>query len=85
MKVCNVVFIGCIKNEELPSYYQACDLFLFASKTETQGIVILESMAAGTPVLALRATGVSDIVEDGINGYNLSENMDIFADIPKQG
>ena len=52
----------------IADYHQACDLFLFSSKSETQGIVLLEAMAAFLPVIAISATGVSDVVENGRNG-----------------
>lgn len=64
-----VFLTGEVPNEEIKEYCLACDLFLFPSRSETQGIVLLESMAAGTPVLALRATGTDDIVINGVNGY----------------
>lgn len=64
-----IYFAGCVQNEEVKNYCRASDLFLFSSLSETQGIVLLEAMAAGTPVLALRATGVSDIVVNGVNGF----------------
>ena len=68
----NAIFTGCINHEELPNYYRACDSFLFASRSETQGIVLLEAMAVGLPVVAVEASGVNDVVKDGFNGY-LSE------------
>lgn len=64
-----IVFAGSIPNQEIKNYCRAGDMFLFASESETQGIVLLEAMAAGTPVLAVRATGTEDIVTDGVNGY----------------
>lgn len=64
-----IVFVGQIPNEMVKNYCHASDLFLFSSRSETQGIVLLESMAAGTPVLALKATGTEDIVINGQNGY----------------
>lgn len=77
----NVVhFIGKVKNEEITPYFQAADAFLFASKTETQGIVILEAFAGGTPVYALKATGVSDLVQSGYNGYLTEENLDTYVE-----
>lgn len=64
-----ICFAGRVPNEEIKNYCRASDLFLFSSQSETQGIVLLEAMAAGTPVLAVQATGVSDIVVNGINGF----------------
>lgn len=75
-----VFFAGRVKNEALAPYYQAADAFLFASKTETQGIVILEAFAGGTPVYALRATGVSDLVTEGVNGRLTEEKLSDYAD-----
>lgn len=65
----NVAFCGLISHEELTNYYHASDVFLFASQSETQGIVLLEAMAAGLPVIAIKASGVTDVVTDGKNGY----------------
>ena len=69
----NVTFVGSVPNQEVKDYLFAGDAFLFSSKSETQGIVILEAMAAGLPVVALDATGVRDIVKDGENGYLIQE------------
>ncbi|MBI2264638.1 MAG: glycosyltransferase family 4 protein [Armatimonadetes bacterium] len=60
-----VVFTGYVGREEIPHYYAASYLFWFSSLTETQGLVLLEALAAGSPVVAVRATGVSEMgVED---------------------
>lgn len=75
-----VVFAGSIPNEEITPYFAAADAFLFASKTETQGIVILEAFAGGTPVWAVDASGVRDIVQDGVNGRLLAENTEEYAE-----
>ncbi len=64
-----IVFTGKVPNGEIKNYCHASDLFLFPSLSETQGIVLLESMAAGTPVLALRGSGTQDVVVNGENGY----------------
>ncbi len=63
-----VVFTGVLEREELADAYAAMDVFVFASKSETQGLVLIEAMAAGTPVIALDAPGAREVVEDGING-----------------
>lgn len=75
----SVVFAGNVPNCEVKNYCAAADLFLFASTTETQGIVSLEAMAAGTPVLAVYATGTKDIVSDGVNGYMTEESVTVFT------
>lgn len=64
-----ICFVGKVPNEEVKHYCRAADYFLFSSLSETQGIVLLEAMAAGLPVIAVRASGVSDIVVNGENGY----------------
>jgi len=51
--------------------YRAMDVFAFASKSETQGMVVAEAMAAGCPVVALNASGVREVVTDGVNGFLL--------------
>ena len=75
----NVVFTGTIPNERISVYFKAADAFLFASKTETQGIVVLEAFAGGTPVIAVRASGVEDLVDDGTNGILTQEDTEEYA------
>jgi glycosyltransferase involved in cell wall biosynthesis len=62
-------FVGYLQGEELASAFASSDVFLFPSRTETLGLVLLEAMAAGCPVVAARSGGIPDIVTDGINGY----------------
>lgn len=69
-----VVLVGNVDNREIRNYQAAADAFLFTSKSETQGIVVLEAMAASNPVVAVDATGVRDVVRDGINGYLTAED-----------
>ncbi len=68
-----VDFIGRVSFEEMPNHLKAADFFAFASITETQGLVTMEAMAADLPVIAVDATGTSDIVENGKDGI-LTEN-----------
>lgn len=75
----NVLLLGNVENEEIKNYHGAADAFLFTSKSETQGIVILEAMAAGKPVIAVDASGVCDVVVTGENGILTSENALVFA------
>jgi 1,2-diacylglycerol 3-alpha-glucosyltransferase len=74
-----VLFTGFIPRDDLIDYYRAADLFVFASKTETQGLVLMEAMAAGLPAVAVRAMGVTDIVFDGETGVLVPEDESIFA------
>jgi glycosyltransferase involved in cell wall biosynthesis len=74
-------FPGVCEGAELVDAYHATDAFVFASKTETQGVVLVEAMAAGCPVVALDAPGVREVVRDGENGYLLEqEDAGAFAD-----
>ncbi len=65
-------FIGYLSGKELASAYASGDIFLFPSSTETLGLVLLEAMAAGCPVIGANKGGIPDIINDGINGclYN---------------
>ena len=63
-----ITFAGGQPREVLPTYYQAADLFLFASETETQGLVLAEAQACGLPAVAVRAPGVEEVVDDGVTG-----------------
>lgn len=73
-------FAGTLSGVDLISAYRGSDVFIFASTSETQGMVVLEAMAAGLPVVAVDAPGVRDVVRDGVNGFLLPENdLDGFA------
>jgi glycosyltransferase involved in cell wall biosynthesis len=62
-------FVGYLQGLELASAFASADAFVFPSRTETLGLVLLEAMAAGCPVVAARSGGIPDIVEDGVNGF----------------
>tara|TARA_Y100001968_G_scaffold321852_1_gene356963 strand:+ start:3045 stop:4181 length:1137 start_codon:yes stop_codon:yes gene_type:complete len=61
-------FIGYLAGEKLASAYASGDIFLFPSSTETLGLVLLEAMAAGCPVIGANKGGIPDIINDEING-----------------
>ena len=68
----------------MKNYLFASDLFLFSSRSETQGIVLAEAMAAGLPAAAVEAYGVNDIVRDKYNGLLCEESVDAFAENMKK-
>ncbi|MEC4815592.1 MAG: glycosyltransferase family 1 protein [Scytonema sp. PMC 1069.18] len=65
----NTYFVGYLAGKELASAFASADAFIFPSRTETLGLVLLEAMASGCPVVAARSGGIPDIVTDGVNGY----------------
>jgi glycosyltransferase involved in cell wall biosynthesis len=77
----SLVMPGKLTGKTLADAYAAMDLFVFSSKSETQGMVLAEAMAAGIPVVALDASGVREVLKDGENGRLLDEGADenLFA------
>ncbi len=65
----NTKFIGYLMGKTLGSAYASSDAFIFPSRTETLGLVLLEAMSAGCPVVAANAGGIPDIVTHGENGF----------------
>lgn len=61
-------FLGILQGQALADCYRAMNMFVFASKSETQGMVLCEAMAAGIPVIAIDAPGVREVVRDLRNG-----------------
>ena len=76
-----LIMPGILRQKELADCYRAMDIFVFASRSETQGLVLMEAMASEVPVIALQASGVDDVVEDGQNGLVLpaDASTDDFA------
>jgi glycosyltransferase involved in cell wall biosynthesis len=77
----NTNFVGYLTGRDLGSAFASADAFIFPSRTETLGLVLLEAMAAGCPVVAARSGGIPDIVTDGINGYLFEPEADIQSAI----
>lgn len=72
-------FIGAIPRSDVDTYYAAADLFVFASVTETQGLVIGEAMQCGVPAVAVYGGGASAGIKDDENGYVLPPDVTAFA------
>jgi glycosyltransferase involved in cell wall biosynthesis len=76
----SVQFIGYLdRAQELPDCYAAADVFVFASRTETQGLVLLEAMAAGLPVVALAEMGTIDILASGRGSISPPAEPTVFG------
>jgi glycosyltransferase involved in cell wall biosynthesis len=63
-----ILFAGGRPHDVLPAWYRAADLFLFASETETQGLVLAEAAACGLPAVAVSAPGCDEVIRDGETG-----------------
>jgi len=69
-----IVYCGKVEQRELPSYYKSADIFALHTLHEGLGIVILEAMSSGLPVVTTKAGGTEDLVENGKNGFLVSKN-----------
>jgi glycosyltransferase involved in cell wall biosynthesis len=75
-----VRFIGYLdRGTDLPDCYAAGDAFVFASRTETQGLVLLEAMAQGTPVVSIAELGTRSILTEDSGAYVVPEQVEPFA------
>lgn len=74
-----VIFPGFVSNETKKDYYAAGDIFVFSSKSETQGMIISEALYMGLPVVAISATGVKDLVTNQVNGLLVNEDEIEFS------
>jgi glycosyltransferase involved in cell wall biosynthesis len=75
----HVTFTGALPFEDVPCHLKAADVFAFASVTETQGLVTIEAMAAGLPIVAVDGSGTRDIVEHGKQGFLVENDADALA------
>jgi glycosyltransferase involved in cell wall biosynthesis len=89
-----VVFCGRVSDEELPAHYALCDLLVLPSVTmgEAFGVVLLEAMACGKPVIASNLPGVRSVVSDAEDGLlvrpedvdDLAEKIEVLLDSPRR-
>ena len=80
----NLHFTGSLKGQDLVDSYHAMDIFAFASKSETQGMVLVEAMAAGVPVVALDAPGARDVITHNKNGWLIDDDPATFVSALRQ-
>lgn len=73
-----VIFTGRIEREKIYNYLKAGELFVCASKTETQGLVLSEAKACGRPAVAIDAAGVSNMVVNGEDGFLVPDDLTAF-------
>src|SRR5208283_56777 len=76
-----VFMSGFLHGEELAGAYASSDVFVMPSRTETLGLVILEAMSSGLPVVAARAGGIPELIEEGVSGYLFDEECQAVAAI----
>ena len=76
----SILFTGNLAPNNVIAHYLAADFFVFASTSETQGMVLVEAMAGGCPVVAVRASGVHDVVKNSYNGFKVAESTKAWAE-----
>lgn len=74
-----VIFTGTLSKEEIAKAYNSAHIFVFASVTETQGLVVGEAKAAGLPTVAVKAFGISEMVINNVDGFLTSLETNEFA------
>lgn len=82
----DVEFVGTKTGKDLARYFANADCFVFTSRADTFGVVIIESLAVGTPVAAYPVAGPIDILENGITGHmseDLKSSIDVCLGLPR--
>lgn len=76
----NVIFTGKVAWDDMPLYYQLANFFSTASKTETQGLTVIEAMAAGITPVCIHDEAFLTSITDNLNGF-IFDNMDEYVEI----
>jgi glycosyltransferase involved in cell wall biosynthesis len=76
----HVIFTGFVERDMLAEFYSMARVFIFASKVESQGLVILESMTCGTPVVAIGEMGTKELMGGDFGGFMVEDDLDIFVE-----
>lgn len=74
-----IILAGEIENSKIADYYAAGDIFIYGSKSETQGMILTEAMYSGLPIVAVNATGTSSLMRNNVNGFLISEDKKEFS------
>jgi 1,2-diacylglycerol 3-alpha-glucosyltransferase len=76
----NIIFTGFVERNKLAEFYSIADVFVFASKVESQGLVVLEAMSCGTPVVAIGKMGTREVMGGDNGGYMVDDDMEQFVE-----
>ena len=76
----DICFAGYRTKEELAYFYDVSDVFVFPSKTETQGLVTVEAMLSGVPVVAIGEMGTVDVMQGDHGGFMVKDDVAEFSD-----
>ncbi|MDD4975285.1 MAG: glycosyltransferase [Bacteriovorax sp.] len=76
----HVIFTGFVERDKLAEFYSMAHVFTFASKVESQGLVILESMTCGTPVVAIGEMGTKELMGGDFGGFMVEDNLNLFVE-----
>jgi len=79
----NIILVGRVPYDEMPNYYHLADVFVTASQTETQGLTVIEAMAAGITPVCIKDESFENVVIDGLNG-RLFKNKNEYIKIMKE-
>ena len=71
-----IIFVGKIPYKEIPIYYQLANIFVTASRSETQGLTVIEALASSLPVLAIQDDSFKDVVIDNENGFIFNDEKE---------
>jgi len=73
-----IFLLGMIPYNDIPQIYNGADVFIFASQTETEGMIVPEAMSSGLPVLAVRDRVFEQFIESGKDGFLVEKNEEVF-------
>ncbi len=73
----SVIFTGMVSHDQVVLYYKACDFFISASTSETQGLTYIESLASGTPIIAQKNAYLDDVIDCKMFGTLYSDEADL--------